>query len=453
MFQRLFSLQNKGAVMKRIVLIIYVLCLSPTVLLSAQSETAAPSVALKLDLPLFSLPYQIDAAKIPDYGFFDSYTHPDMGASLAITSNVYSSFHFGMNKLRDVIGQDAYWKRFVYYGGVAAGDFLLYLLPVPTSYGWMHESFHRAGMTHMGLRSHINFAFPAGAYTMNDSGGNIYQYDLPRMIEAGIESEYLLVEKMQRNNFFYSQDMFNEFLYWLANIQAWGYAYYPFWQEGATMTVEGEEQEVSADSLQWAYYLFHPEGYYIADSENDKIISLSDFKDNEKQFLKNRVLWSLVNFVSPMMFGIRSIPLGKDTGLYGNFAFRHLYTSFGTDLSVNVYLKKEPFNMAFAYHSYMNYEHYFPAIEAELVDFPVHITPKFSLLLSPRVLLGMQPKDQEFTTGDPEFFALAGCRVDFAVGKHFFPYFDVSAKTDGWVAGNEFLERNISVKAGISARF
>jgi hypothetical protein len=439
--------------MKRMMLIVCVLCLGSGALLFSQSESASPSVSLKLNLPLFSLPYQIDAAKIPGYNFFDSYTHPDMETSMAVTSGVYSSFHFGMNKLRDMIGRDAYWKRLVYYGGVGLGDFLLYMLPIPTSYIWMHESFHRAGFTHMGLRSHINFAFPDGAYTINDSGGNIYTYDLPRAIEAGMESEYLLIEKMQKNNFFYDQGMFNEFLYWLANLQAWGYAYDPFRREEMTMTVEGEEQEVSADSLQWAYSLFHPEDNITMDSENDEAIGLSDLKDHEKEFLKNRVLWSLVNFASPMMFGIRSIPLGRDSGLYGNFALRQFYTSFGTDLSVNVYLKKAPFNMAFAYHSYINYEHYFPAVEAELVDFPVQIAPKFGLLLSPRVLLGIQPRDQDFMTADPEFFALAGCRADFALGKYVFPYFDLSAKTDGWVAGNEFLERNISLKAGVSMRF
>jgi hypothetical protein len=422
-------------------------------LLFPQSESASSSVALKLDLPLFSLPYQIDAAKIPGYSFFDSYTHPDMETSLAVTSGVYSSFHFGMNKLRDMMGQDAYWKKILYYGGVVAWDYLLYKLPIPTSYVWMHESFHRAGFTHMGLRSHINFAFPIGGYAMADTGRDIYKYDLPRVIEAGMESEFLLIEKMQKNNFFYDQDMFNEFIYWLANIQAWGYAYTPFWNDKLTMVIDGEEQEVSVDSLQWAYFLFNPVEKYIADSENDEVISLSDLKDNEKNFLKSRVLWSLVNFASPMMFGIRSIPLGRDTGLYGNFALRQFYTSFGTDLSVNVYLKKAPFNMAFAYHSYLNYEHYFPAIEAELVDFPVRFTPKFGLLLSPRILLGIQPRYQEFMTADSEFFALLGCRADFALGKYVFPYLDLSVKTDGWVAGDEFLERNVSVKVGVSMRF
>jgi hypothetical protein len=259
------------------------------------------------------------------------------------------------------------------------------------------------------------------------------------------------MEKMQRNNFFYNQEMLNEFLYWLVNIQTFSYAYMPFLLEGTTMTVEGKEQEVSADSLQWAYYLFRPEEYMTTDPEDGEAVGLSDLTDNEKEFLKSRVMWSLVNLASPMMFGVHSIPLWA--GFSGNFALRQLYTSFGTDLYVNVYLKKEPFNMAFAYHSYMNYGSYFPAIEAELVDYPLQLTRNFGLLLSPRLMLGMQPKDQEFMTDEPEFFALASCRVDFAVSRHFLPYLELSAKTDGWVAGNEFLERNIGFKVGISARF
>jgi hypothetical protein len=351
------------------------------------------------------------------------------------------------------MGQDKFWKKFIFYGGVIAGDYLLYALPIPTGYVWMHESSHRAGFTNMGLRSHINFSFPVGAYAVNDSGGDIYKYDLPRTIEAGMESEYLLIEKMQRNNFFYDQGLYNENLYWLANFQTFVYAYMPFLGNTMTMMIEGKEQEVSTDSLQWAYFLFHPAEHITVDAEDGDVIGLSDLTDQERDFLENRVLWSLVNLASPMLFGIPSIPLDEGSGLYGNIALRQLYTSFGTDLSVNVYLKKAPFNMAFALHNYINYDHYFPAIEAELVDFPLRLSSKFGLLLSPRVLLGMQPKDQEFMTGTPEFFALAGCRADFAVTKHFLPYIELSAKTDGWVAGNEFLKRGISVKAGISARF
>jgi hypothetical protein len=314
---------------------------------------------------------------------------------------------------------------------------------------WMHESSHRAGFTYAGLRSHINYAFPTGAYAISDSGEFNSYPPLIRTISAGLESEYLLQEKMQVNNFFYEQQMFNEFLYWLINYQAWGYAYMPFLLEGMTMTIEGEEQEVSTDSLLWAWYLFRPGETY---SEDNEAVKLTDLQDHEQQYLKTRAMLSLLNLASPMTFGIRSIPLGRDSGLEGNFALRHLYTSFGTDLSINVYLKQRPFNWVFALHLYQNYAHPFPALEARLVDYPVNFG-KLALYISPRLMIGMQPANHDFKTKYADFFGLLGGRVDFSVSKHFLPYVELTAKTDGWVAGNEYLERNVSLRLGLSARF
>jgi hypothetical protein len=153
-----------------------------------------------------------------------------------------------------------------------------------------------------------------------------------------------------------------------------------------------------------------------------------------------------------MLYGFNTFSLGK-TGIEWNFALNHYFTSFGSDTPFQVLLKKAPFNMVFTWHSYMNYEHYFPAVEAELLDYPVQFTPKFGLFLSPRLMLGMQPKDQNFWTSDAEFLGLFGLRMDFGFNKHFFPYFDLSAKTDGWIAGNEYLEGNVSFEAGVSLRF
>jgi hypothetical protein len=412
--------------------------------------------ALKLDLSLFNIPYQTDAARTLEYGFFESYTHPDMDFSLNVTAGIYSSFHYSMKRLKDKMGIDKHWKKLVCYGGIVAGDFLICRAPITGSYVWMHESFHRAGFTYAGARSHINYVFPAGAYTMADSGALKSPASYIRTVSAGMESEYLLQEKLQMNNFFYEQDMFNEFLYWLSNAQAWSYAYIPFLFEGMTMTVEGKEQEVSSDSLVWAWYLFHQDevsNWNIEAGEDDgeeESLKLSDLEDRERQYLKTRAMLSLLNLASPMMFGIRSIPLGG--GLAGNFAIRHLYTSFGTDLSVNVYLKQRPFNWAFGLHLYQNYDHIFPALEARLVDFPLRFH-NWGLYISPRIMIGMQPVNHEFQTRYAEFFGLLGGRVDFAVSKHFLPYVELTAKTDGWVAGNEYLERNISLRLGLSARF
>jgi hypothetical protein len=75
------------------------------------------------------------------------------------------------------------------------------------------------------------------------------------------------------------------------------------------------------------------------------------------------------------------------------------------------------------------------------------------MFLSPRILIGMQPKDQKFTTSSPAFLGLFGLRVDFMANKNIFPYLDFTAKTNGWVAGNEYLDSNASVKLGLSLRF
>ena len=104
--------------------------------------------------------------------------------------------------------------------------------------------------------------------------------------------------------------------------------------------------------------------------------------------------------------------------------------------------------MAFAYHNYLNYKHYFPAVEAELVDYPFRF-----MYFSPRAIIGMQPKNHDFRSGEAEFLGLLGLRIDFMASQRFLPYFDFTYKTNGWIAGNEFLSSNASVRIGLSARF
>jgi hypothetical protein len=214
------------------------------------------------------------------------------------------------------------------------------------------------------------------------------------------------------------------------------------------MEVEGEEQDVSSDTLQWAYYLFNPN----ADISDDTVIKLSDLTDDGKLFLKNRVMMGLLNFASPMMFGIPSIPLSKNSDIYWNFAFRHYYTSFGTDTSLDVYLKNSSLRFKFALHNYINYENYFPAFEAVLLDWLVNING-LDIYVASNLMIGMQPYDQDFFTSRADFFGSARIRCDFAVSRHFMPYAEIIAKTDGWIAGNEALKKNISGKIGLAARF
>jgi hypothetical protein len=207
----------------------------------------------------------------------------------------------------------------------------------------------------------------------------------------------------------------------------------------------------------WVYDLFRPREPYEARGVHpsgngiNRYRTTKDLTKEELDYLRLQGYLQALNYLSPMMFGVRSIAFGE-SGVKGNFAMRHFLTSFGYDIAAHIFIKYKQYKIALAYHSYVNHKNYFPALEAELIDYPFAIGP-LKMYLAPRALIGMQPRDQEFKTNNPEFFGLLGLRVDFNISEHFLPYFDVYAKTNGWAAGNEYLENNASVKLGVSLRF
>ena len=429
---------------------------------------------LKLDLPLFDLPYQTEAMNAVGCGFFSGYANPGMSQSLAVTAGIYSSFHFGMKQFYDNSDMKESLKNVIYGYGILAGDFLMTYLPGGD--GWLHEEYHRAVMSRYGINSFNGMnLFPIGAeliYVSNVKDEDLIRLketspaDMVRLHAAGIESDYVLINNLQRNNFFYDQNLYNEILYITLTVNSHYYIFAsssPKYVDSDIAKINESGETVSErdftgyDMTGWVYDLFRPDEPYEARGPHpsgegiNRYRTTRDLTDDELNYLKGQFYWHFVNYLSPMFFGKRSIPLGDD-GLAVNFAVSHLLTSFGTAVSAHAYLKYEPFNVAFAYHSYLNYKNYFPAIEAELVDYPIY-WGKSGVFLSPRVIIGTQPEGQRFKTGTPEFLGLLGLRADFMASKHLLPYIDLTAKTDGWIAGNEYLDGNLSVKMGISARF
>jgi hypothetical protein len=449
-------------------------------------------VELKVDIPVFDFPYQADIMQAMDYNFFQTYSAFSMNQSLKLTTGVYSAMHYGLKKMYENLDFKPFWNKAIYYGTTAAGIFALgYWLPF--SYTWMDREYTHSILNLHGIHgfnSHYHvFINRNGLIDFTDDELGVFKqkapYDFIRMNSAGHEAYSLFSDTLIRKYFYYALDD----LSWIsALIATWvNFGLYPgpFIQNllgsptviiidlsGATMmdsetlikewykNDKGQETRAltGLNMFNWGYELFHPDEPYTArglhpsgDGSVARYITLKQFSDDEMKYLVKHSLLSYLNYVSPLLFGFRSFPLGN-SGFEGNFALRHYLTSFGTDITISVFLKKKPFNMAFTYHNNQNYENYFPAIEAELVDYPLHIG-KLEMLLSPRVLIGMQPKDQEFRTNSPEFMGLFGLRVDYMASKHVFPYLDFSVKTRGWVAGNEYLGANACVKLGVSLRF
>ena len=430
---------------------------------------------LKLDLPLLDFPYQLDARRTTG-NFFKAYANPSMQQSLALTTNLYSSAHVGLQKAFEPIGNKPL-RTIALVVAVFATDFILSY--APGGDGWLHEEYHRAVLT----RYHTNSSndmnkFPIGAETVSVSrvrDEDLVRFkaesptDFIRLPVAGIEGQYLLVERLQRNNFFYKQNQPHEFQYWLSVLNSILYVKTssdPKQVDRLTDELNANEPDIRTrdftglDFTAWVYDLFRPtepytgRGIHPLGNGINRYRKTTDLTADELAYLKKQGNLQWLNVLSPMMIGVRRINI--NASLSGNIAMQHWLTSFGNDTALKIFLRKEgPFkdiNAVFTVHTYANFSHYFPAVEAELIDFPLGSTNR-TWLFSPRVLLGLQPVGQQFTTSNSAFLGLLGGRLDVRLNKTIFPYLEFAAKSEGWIGGNEFLGSNVSCRMGLSCRF
>ena len=439
----------------------------------AQSTDTVYQSKLKLDLQLFDFPYQITAAETVGKGFFSAYANPSMSQSLNFTASIYSGIHYGLHAAFDGKLSKRKLEKILQMTTIMGVDFLL--LYTPCGDGWLHEEYHRAVLTQFGVNSFNQMnTFPIGKSIVSvnrlkdedlERFKSVSSADFVRMSAAGIEGQYLLIDLLQRNNFFHKQELFHEFQYLFSTLNSIAYVIMSSNPQSADKEIDemnAKETTISSrdftgfDMTSWAYDLFHPDEPYAARGIHptglgiDRYRKTSHLENYELKYLKQQGYWHCFNILSPMLFGFRSITLKN--GYSGNVAFRHLLTSFGTDLSLNIFLKKVKYNFVFTYHNYQNYRHIFPAIELEMIDFPLFYK-KLNVFLSSRIEAGIQPHNQEFMTKKADFLGLVGCKADFRIYKNFFSYLEVVAKTKGWIAGNVYLNDNISVKMGFSARF
>jgi hypothetical protein len=109
------------------------------------------------------------------------------------------------------------------------------------------------------------------------------------------------------------------------------------------------------------------------------------------------------------------------------------------------------YKFVFAYHSYQNYYASYPAIETQLIDFEKSILHHL-FYISPRLFVGLQPLNQEFKTNNSAFLGLAECKLELKTKSFIHPFVELSAKSKGWIAGDEFLKANFSCRFGIISR-
>ena len=430
-----------------------------------------------LDMPLVELPYQQSAISTTG-GFFPSYMNPGMGFSTALSNDFYVAAHWGIKLIpfSNSEGKQAFWSRI----GVYAFDAFTYWLPFSNS--WLHEEYHRAVMTLRGVNSFNEvLLFPAGATTISVSHEtdedmamlcDQYHPDFIRLMAAGLEGQTVQNTRLQRDEFFYRQDLYNEVLLWTNAINNTFYIATCGWGDGDEDTRRMNEAErtvaerdfTGMDLMAWAHALFNPDLPYAARGTHpsgngiDRYITTDKLSAEAVQYLRRQTYVDLINCLSPLMFGISRIDLGELWGgrIYGNFSFRHHLTSFGDDNSLELLVQllqseSHPLNAYLVLHNYNNYKHPFGGLEVGLVDYPLW---SGRVLLSSNLNGWLQPED--FFASKGQLGGSVTMRLAANLGKGPYavciPYVEVGYKTKGWVAGNVYLNASPLLNAGLRWR-
>jgi hypothetical protein len=335
----------------------------------------------------------------------------------------------------------------------------------PLGGGWMHEEWHRAVMTRHHVKSYNGiYDFAGGNFTsvsrekdedlarMKD-GNNP---DFVRLSAAGMESEHVLALEIERDSFFDHTATWNG-----AQLLLGTYGPYGYLDECAGKSADEDTAKFNArektiaerdftglDCNAWAYDLFHEDEKYAARGPHpsgvgiDRYRDWSDLQGEPQHYLEAQKHLEALSFIDPFILGFKGF--GSESGVRWNANMKHYLASFGYAIDGNLFLHTARVNGLFTLHNYWNHERYFPGIEARTFGW------KLPVETDVRAMAWLQPKNQRFYTGS----ATPGGLLDVTVGPRLAngvrPYGELVAKSEGWVAGNVYLKRNLSVQLGLS---
>ena len=424
---------------------------------SAQTPSSAPST--RIDFPILDVPYNTS----------DGYRAPSMPQALALGEGFYEGTHRG---IQHAFGEHKWAARFAIIG---ADLFDTFALPLPGSAGWVHEEYHRTILGRRGFGSFndvYKFRIAADAIAVShvtDDALVRLKRERPaeqvRLSAAGIEGEYQLVQGLEKREFFDGARSFHLPLYWLEKIGSASYV-----ASGTSADTNSETDEMNArdganvevrdftghDFTGWVYDLHRPSEPYEARGVHpsgvgiDRYIKPSDLTDGELDYLRHQGTLQLLNFIDPFLVAYRGVTIGdgaEPLRLTANLG--HLLTPFGRTIDTNVFVARGRVKLMTTIHAYANGERSFPGVDTSLLDYPLTFRgQRFNV--SSRVALWQQPDGQLFRATTGKLGGLGSIKVQHTRKGRFGAFAELEAKSAGWVAGTEALDRNVSFRTGLS---
>ncbi len=426
------------------------------------TSTAKPqdTTKLLLELPLYDIPFtQLTYDNFGLYGF----TSPSMYQSLHTTESFFNALYYGYKKINKNLTLKnstlEYIKQLV----------SLYLLQIPLEYfpggdGWLHEEFHRAILSYHGIYSFDEiYSFPILASTI--SVDNVkdedliefkknYPSDFVRISEAGIEGEYLLIDQLQKRSFFLNQ----QYPYWLSELSiTLNDIFYVFMCHTDLAIQETDDFNknetniekrdfIGLDFTAWAYDLFNPDtpyqarGIHPSGTGINRYIKPNDLQPEAYNYLKLQGYLQFINLFSPFLIGINKIKISDNTTM--NFSFRHVLTSFGNDISFNIFLKNHS-NYVLSLHFMSNQKLILPGVGIELYRSKIN-----NMYITYKGFFGLQPKNLLFYDTKVIPVGFTEFRLE-KFYKNFGSFISLDFKSKGWIRGIVSQEPYASIKVGL----
>jgi hypothetical protein len=352
---------------------------------------------------------------------------------------------------------------------------------LPGFLAWHHEEWHRAVLSARGIgsfddvyRLQLSAEVTNVSHVRDDDLVRLkaeHPADQVRLSMAGIEANYVGAHALEKAAFFHDARSWNTFLYWLLYFGNYAYMSECSSKDSDDLTARENATEgadvprrdfTGLDCDGWAYDLFRPDEPYAARGVHpsgvgiDRYRSYSRLAPEEQAYLRRQTTLSLLNFLDPNLVGIERIRwpwtwAGEPVDV--NLAVRHLPAAFGYDVRTDVFVRRgESVRTLLSLHAGFNRVGLFPGVELEVLRMPVAAVAGAPLVIDARGSVWLQPERLRFDSDRRIPGGLASVRASWGGVRTVEPYLEIEAKTGGWVAGDVYLDRNLSVRTGLILR-
>lgn len=418
--------------------------------------------ALRLDIPVIDFPQNISL----------SYRAPSMDQSLEWSADFYELGFWGIDQLGNGIFKTmAYpssgWrsisnKVFKYALGLGFAKYGSEL-PIPLGV-WAHEEFHRSVLGLNGLSpKNGNWLFSrwdGTVYGVSDAQlenlKNTNREQLLYAYVAGVQYEVALNEKISLMDFYKQRTHYkNALLLYNAH---YVFNYFKFSTSVFSDSVKvlapphehsdpTERDFAGADLTAWAFDMFNPELSFTArdsfpNGEGvNRRVGFSDLSPDAQSFLIKQRKLSLLNFLNPAIFFVNRINVGNDWSF--NFFAQYAPTHFGNDVALFVPLQYKKHDLLINLHRYESSDQ--KGLGLGLGWYHVQLNEK----IETDVALNVWNQPESFLSNNMQLGGMLNLNTRYAFSKNLAAYVSLTGKKAGWMLGNPYIDKNLSIQFGL----